>query len=108
MQDFRRHEGRRSDDLGGGTHRHQRAEVDQLGVAVAGAADVSRAYIAMQQAARVEQCERRTDLQHQRADPQGAQRRKPLEVAAIEQLHGVEGARLVDPVVIDIDDARVA
>lgn len=100
-------DGRRAHHLAAWAHGRHGAEVDQLGQAVAGAADVARADVAMHQLARVEQGERGTDVADPRARPLPLDRREPVEVAAVEQLHRVPGALAMDAVVVHLHHARV-
>ena len=90
-------------------HRRHRAEVDQLGATVARAAHVARADVAVQQPARVQQRERRAHVEQQRARFAPRQRRALAQVAAVEQLHRVvRRPAVVQPVVVDLDHARMA
>ena len=85
----------------------ERAEVDQLGTAVGGQPHVARADVAMHQAMRVEQRERRGDVAQVAARFAVRQRRELLQVLPVEQLHRVVRPLLGEAVVVDLDDARV-
>ena len=87
--------------------RHHGSEVDELGAAVRGAPDVARAHVAVDEAARVEERERRADAVEQRACLSPRQRASRAQIAAVEQLHRVERALRIHAIVVHPDDVRV-
>ena len=77
--------------------------------AVAGAPDVGRAHVAVDEMARVDESESRswTPRRSRACCRRHGQGCASAEVAPVEELHRVIGARRVDAVVVDLDDARV-
>ncbi len=107
VHDLGRHEGGRADDEGALAHGHHRAEIDELGPAVTRAADVARTDVAMHQPSRMNERERGADLVRECAGLTPRHGREVAQVAAVEQLHRVVRALGVEPVIVDLDDARV-
>ena len=107
IQHVGRDERGRADDQVVVSHRHHRAEVDELRPAVGGAAHVARADVTMDEAPRMDERERRAHVVDQRARLLPPERAQLPQIAALEQLHGVVGTGLVHSVVVDLDDARV-
>ncbi len=105
VHDLGRNELRCSHDEAARAHWHHGAEVDELGLAVACAPDVTRAHVAVHQAARGEKGERRADVVDERARLSPRQRGSLAKIAAVEQLHRVERPPIIDPVVVDLYDA---
>jgi hypothetical protein len=105
-----RHERRRAGHAGLRAHGDERAEVDQLGAAVRRAPDVAHAEVAMDQAPRMDQRQRRCRVAQPEADLLHARRALAQRLAcvgALEQLHRVVGIAVVDAVVEDAHDARM-
>ena len=107
LHHLRSHEGRCAYDRRRLAHRRQRAEVDQLALALAGAPDVGGTHVAVDQAARVDQCQRGADTAKQGARLAPRHRGSRAQVAPIEELHRVIRPGLVDAVVVDLDDLWV-
>src|SRR5690606_25757988 len=63
--------------------------------------------IAMEQAVRVQQAEGGGDVAQVATGFRVRKGRERSQVLTVEQLHRVEGAVLVDPVLVDLDDGRV-
>jgi hypothetical protein len=102
-----RNEGRRSDHMLDAAHRRHRAEVDQLGAAVAGAAHVARGEVAVEQPARVQDRERGGDVAQEDAGLAPGQLAALAQVLPVEPFHRVKRVAAVDAVVVDLDDARM-
>ena len=103
-----RAERRRADQLPARAHRHHRAEVDQLGPAVAACS--ARCAGSRSRWTSRRECSSASTEHTSRASAQAARhgdRRELVQVAAVEQLHRVVRADLVDAVVVDLDDARM-
>jgi hypothetical protein len=107
QQRFRRNERRRADDRSARAHRRHRAEVDQLGATFARALNVLRREVSMEQASRVQERDRGTDIAQQRARLRPRQRRERVEVLAVQQLHRVVRAFSIGPEVMHRDHVRM-
>jgi hypothetical protein len=98
---------RRARDLARHARGREHAEVEELGAPLLGEAHVARPDVAMDQAARVDERERRGDLADDAAgDVDGCAAERP-EVLPVEQLHRVERGPLAGRIVVDLDDVRV-
>ncbi|HKP56898.1 MAG TPA: hypothetical protein VJV78_09260 [Polyangiales bacterium] len=102
-----RHAGRRAYELRRVSEGRQRAEVDQLDAAVASQPNVAWRNVTVHEPVAVDQRERRRDIAQVFACVVDRRRRALLQVAAVQQLHGVVGAVLGQTIVVYLDDARV-
>ena len=100
-------EGGRTGDVGRRAEGGHRPEVDELRSPLRRAPCVASADVSVQEAARVEQGEPGGDVTQDPAHVAPRHRRELRDVAAVEQLHGVEGPPRVRPVLVDLDEARM-
>jgi hypothetical protein len=107
VDDLGGHERRRSDDHAAVARRNHCTEVDQLGRAGQRTTHIARADIAVNQTPRMDQGERGTDVEEQRASFTPGHRRPFAQVLPFEQLHRVVRPVGIQAVVVDFDDSRV-